>query len=595
MRKHKRKMLEQKVEQLEDDFHHNRSHNLFKTVREMEGKPQKPLNIVKDKKGETHTNTAEVLNCWEDHFSQHLNTEFPHDPTAINEIPGVRPQDTEAHPLITREEIDKALKSMKYRKAPGIDAITAEVLRVAGEPMIQMLEKLFNAIWQKEQTPRDWSRMLVTPIHKKGDRKDPANYRAISLLSIPGKVFSKIILNRMKLKTEEAMKNRQFGFRQGRGTVDAIFIVRQIIEKAREQQVPLHFNFIDFKSAFDTVWRKALWRMMIAIGVDKKIVNIIEALYKDTECAIVIDGHITEWFKVNIGVRQGCILSPTLFNIFLEFVMKELKSLDQDLQMKNTLSVDIRYADDTTLISTVFNKLKISSGELEEACRKWGMKINGGKCKIISTSTDSIKIDGKNVDHVEEFVFLGSVVPDTSADVMRRIALAASAFGRLRKVIWDRHDISNHLKIRLYNALILPIATYASETWTLKSEDTRKLTVFEMRCLRSILGTTIADRIRNTYIITRSGIRHTIIDHIKTCRLSWFGHVVRRPEDSYVYKAYKDDFTQARPRGRPPKRWSAQIREDTGLPLLTLERRALNRGRWRGDVRFVNARGLRKA
>ena len=99
--------------------------------------------------------------------------------------------------------------------------------------MIQMLEKLFNAIWQKEQTPRDWSRMLVTPIYKKGDRKDPANYRAISLLSIPGKVFSKIILNRMKLKTEEAMKNSQFGFRQGRGTVDAIYIVRKIIEKAR--------------------------------------------------------------------------------------------------------------------------------------------------------------------------------------------------------------------------------------------------------------------------------------------------------------------------------------------------------------------------
>ena len=82
---------------------------------------------------------------------------------------------------------------------------------------------------------------------------------------------------------------------------------------------------------------------------------------------------------------------------------------------------------------------------------------------------------------------------------------------------------------------------------------------------------------------------------MNTRRLSWFGHVVRRPEDSYVYKAYKDDFTQARPRGRPPKRWSAQIREDTGLPLLTLERRALNRGMWRGDVRLVNARGLRKA
>ena len=127
---------------------------------------------------------------------------------------------------------------------------------------------------KRKKNPRDWSRMLVTPIHRKGDRKDPANYRAILLLSIPGKVFSKIILNRMKLKTEEAMKNSQFGFRQGRGTVDAIFIVRQIIEKAREHQVPLHFNFIDFKSAFDTVCRKALWRIMIAIGVDTKILNV---------------------------------------------------------------------------------------------------------------------------------------------------------------------------------------------------------------------------------------------------------------------------------------------------------------------------------
>ena len=142
---------------------------------------------------------------------------------------------------------------MKSRKAPGIDAITAEVLKAGGEAMLRMLQKLFNEIWEHEKTPKNWARMLVKPIHKKGDKLVPSNYRPISLLSIPGKVFSRILLDRMKTRTEQATGKSQFGFRPGRGTVDAIFIVRQIIEKAKEHQVQLHFNFVDFEAAFDTI------------------------------------------------------------------------------------------------------------------------------------------------------------------------------------------------------------------------------------------------------------------------------------------------------------------------------------------------------
>ena len=141
---------------------------------------------------------------------------------------------------------------------------------------------------------------------------------------------------------------------------------------------------------------------MMTIGVDPKIVRIIEILYEDTECAVVINGQITDWFAVRICVRHGCLLSPTLFNIFLEFVMKELKSLDPSLQMRDSFSVDIRYADDTTLLSAIFDKLRLS-------CKKWGMKINGAKCKIISPSRESRVIDGQEVEHVEDFVFLGSI------------------------------------------------------------------------------------------------------------------------------------------------------------------------------------------
>ena len=149
----------------------------------------------------------------------------------------------------------------------------------------------------------DWSKMIISPIHKKGDKSNPENYRAIALLSIPGKVFNKILVERIKDQTEEAIKETQFGFRPGRGTTDAIFVIRQLMEKAREHKIPLHFNFIDFKSAFDTIWRIALWKMLRAIGVNTKIVDIIEYMYEKTKRAVLINNNLTEWFQVMIGVR----------------------------------------------------------------------------------------------------------------------------------------------------------------------------------------------------------------------------------------------------------------------------------------------------
>ena len=111
--------------------------------------------------------------------------------------------------------------------------------------MVNMLHKIFCKIWETEITPKDWSKMLVSPIFKKGDRLSPSNYRAISLLSIPGKVFNQISLDRMKKQTVIYISESQFGFRPERGTVDAIFITRQVLEKAKEHNINVHMNFID--------------------------------------------------------------------------------------------------------------------------------------------------------------------------------------------------------------------------------------------------------------------------------------------------------------------------------------------------------------
>jgi len=108
--------------------------------------------------------------------------------------------------------------------------------------------------------------------------------------------------------------------------------------------------------------------MMRAIGIDPRIVDIIETIYFNAECAVVVNKQVTSWFKVKVGVRQGCLLSPVLFNIFLEFVMDELKSLDDRLELDENMSTELRYADDTTLVAAIFEKLEISTSELETAC-----------------------------------------------------------------------------------------------------------------------------------------------------------------------------------------------------------------------------------
>ena len=414
---------------------------------------------------------------------------------------------------------------------------------------------------------------------------------SIALLSIPGKVFLTVLLRRMQEHVDSRLRETQYGFRSGRGTIDAIFIVRQLFEKAKERNIPLHFHFIDFKAAFDTVWRKALWKMLRSIGISHKIVDIIEYMYDHTECSVQIDGKLTEWFPVTIGVRQGCILSPTLFNIFLEFVMDEVKSIIGEMKLDDSLSTDIRYADDTTLVALIFEKLKLSTSELDAACKKWGLKINTKKCKVMSDENDSLFIDGEKIDTIDKFIFLGSSVPNVSDDVIRRIALAAVAFGKLKHNIWSRNDLSYQIKSRLFYALIIPIAIYACETWSLKKKDMDKLYVFQNDCLRIMAGKRRTDRTRISDLKRTLGIRTDILGMVKKRRLNWFGHVARRDiNTSFVKMSYKREFTGKRPRGRPPKRWQDLIREDTGLPPLTAERRAQDRERWKDFVKLKCAR-----
>ena len=131
----------------------------------------------------------------------------------------------------------------------------------------------------------------------------------------------------------------------------------------------------------------------------------------------------------------------------------------------------------------------------------------------------------------------------------------------MKENIFSRKDVPKKLNVRLYKALIIPIAIYAGQTWSLREEDKRKLIVFENNCLRTIAGVALIQRVRLDTIRADLDITDTIIQLIQRKRLNWFGHVLRRdPQKSYVYLSYKSEFQNRRPRGRPPLRWKDQER-----------------------------------
>ena len=170
--------------------------------------------------------------------------------------------------------------------------------------------------------PEDWREAVIIPIHKKGDVTKCENYRPISLLPQAYNILSKIIQDRIQRREEENLKEEQAGFRNGRGTTDHIFTFSQIVEKCGRKNKEIYCVFIDFKQAFDSVWRHGMIEVMNFLGFEENMKRTIKKLYEDTTAKIGKDGIISENFETTGGIIQGCPLSPRLFNIYLKWIME---------------------------------------------------------------------------------------------------------------------------------------------------------------------------------------------------------------------------------------------------------------------------------
>ena len=268
----------------------------------------------------------------------------------------------------------------------------------------------------KNITIDDWTTGIITTIYKKGPRSDPGNYRGISLLSCLGKFFTGVLYNRL-LKfviDNKIVSPNQLGFFPGNRTSDAHLIIHNLVRKQCHNRGKwLYSCFIDFSKAFDTVPRDILLKKLLAYGIDGNFFNVIRNIYTNDKICIKYEDKVTDAIKVNQGVKQGCILSPLLFNIFLadlpQILDDDIKSLHPELEHPSSLF----WADDIVLFSDNEKGLNKMLKSMEKYCNKNELTLNTEKtkCMIFNKTGRLLRTkfyySGELLENVKTFKYLG--------------------------------------------------------------------------------------------------------------------------------------------------------------------------------------------
>ena len=386
---------------------------------------------------------------------------------------------------ISEQEVRQAIKNLKNSKSPGIDNVVNEQMKSSINIMLPIYVKLFNFIFNKGIIPESWTIGLIKPIYKnKGDPKRPENYRPISLLSCFGKLFTYILNSRLNAYAEKSnlINGVQAGFRKHHSTVDNLFVLKSLIDLAQSSKKKLFCCFIDFKQAFDSVWRVGLWQKLQNEKINGKCFNVIYNLYDNIKSKVVTNEGSSEYFNCLAGVRQGENLSPFLFSIFLNDLEGFLNSHNINGIERETMADDINiylklfvllYADDTVLFSENQMEFQITLNKFKDYCDLWKLKLNVEKTKILIFSKGNprqnynFKIGENDVEIVDNYKYLGLYFSRSGSFYKTKIYIAEQAnkalFALLRKI--KRLALPFEIQIDLFNKTVKPILLYGSEIW----------------------------------------------------------------------------------------------------------------------------------
>jgi hypothetical protein len=430
--------------------------------------------------GEMAYDKHTVLDKWKSSFSSLYNRENGDDKyrneTAIQEVTASgNAMDNE----ISVSEILNALKKAKKGKAFGIDHLPVEVL--GNENCITFLFNLFNQCYTSGVFPSVWKQGIINPIPKSStsDNRDPLCYRGITLAVSSYKLFCSILNDRLKIWTEDnnLIADEQNGFRNDRNCVDHLNSLVNIVESRLKINQSTFAAFIDFQKAYDGINRNLMWSKLLHQGIasKSKLMTALQGIYSNVKCTVNVNGCHTDWFDVSVGLRQGCILSPLLFNLFINDLVSAIKENTSGIPVADENICVLMYADDLVMLARNERDLQQMLDVLNTWCFQWGMNVNQSKSEIMhfripSKSRTNVKFRiGENVTNiVPHYRYLGLVLNEflDFSFTAGHVAMAASrALGILiaKSKAYGGMPFSSFSK--LYKSIVLPVIHYGSAIW----------------------------------------------------------------------------------------------------------------------------------
>ena len=563
---------------------HRDSKEMHRNIKELCGKKVcSSGGCIKSKDGDIIIEKDQILKRWTEYITELFEDDRGNLPTINREIDG---------PDILQAEVQAAVRSMKSNKATGPDEISAELIQSLGELGITKLTEVLNEIYNTGVIPPELTKSIFIVLPKKPGATLCGLHRTISIMSHVVKILLKILMKRARNKIRPEIPKTQCGFVEDCGTRNAIFMLRMLSERAIEMKQDLYLCFIDYTKAFDTVKHGKLFSILCNLNLDGKDLRIIRNLYWNQTAAVRVGDDVGEYVDIKKGVRQGCVFSPDLFNLYSEWILRELEELP-GVVIGGTRINNLRYADDAVLIATSEADLQLIMDKVVTESEKKGLFINCKKteCLVISKQKNvpdcNIKIHGANLKQVNGFNYLGSWITSDGKcvkEIQRRITLAKDTFSRMSTLLCNM-KITMSTRLRILDCYVLPILKYGCESWLISKEMESRLHAAEMWFLRRMMRIPWTSHTTNKAVLERADRNQRLVKTIRKQQLEFLGHCVRKNDLEYLFLTGK--IEGKRDRGRQRATYLQNVAAWVNMDSIALLRLARNRKKWHSMIAKV--------
>ncbi|KAK3505719.1 hypothetical protein QTP70_020512 [Hemibagrus guttatus] len=537
----------------------------WQTVRHLRRGKQLSANTVYGGGGELLVSTGDIVGRWKEYFEDLLNL------TDTPSIEEPEAEDSEVDSFITQAEVTEVVQQLLGGKAPGVDEICPEYLKSLDVVGLSWLTRLCNIVWRSGTVPLDWATGVVVLLFKKGDRRVCSNYRGITLLSLPGKVYSRVLERR----------------------------VRPVLEGSWEFAQPVHMCFVDLEKAFNRVSHGILWEVLWEYGVRGPLLRAVRSLYNRSRSLVRIASCKSDLFPVHVGLRQGCPLSPVLFVVFMDRISRRSQGLEGVRFGDHRISSMI-FADDVVLLASSSLDLQHALGRFAAERKVAGMRVSTSKSEAMVLDRKKVactlQVGGEVLPQVEEFKYLGVLfMSDGRMDreIDRRFGAAAAVMRSMYRSVVVKKELSRKAKLSIYQSIYVPTLTYGHELWVMNERVRSWIQAAEMSFLRRVAGRSLRDRVRSSATQKELGVEPLLL-HIERGQLRWLGHLFRMPPGRLPGEVFQACPTGKRPRGRPRTRWRDYISrlawEHLGVPPEELEEVSVEREVWASLLRLLPPR-----